>query len=127
LAAAAAIHPEQVINFIREAVVPRAYFDDSHFTQQKLKIMENLAVRYSHVHWPKMIDATHAENGVWEGLKRRRRIRSADSLCARRIRERSEPGAILEATARLFSKRIAPNSGSGFAEGRDAGQIYLHH
>ncbi len=65
MADAFSIQPEQVIDYIRERVVPRAKFDDSHFSKRELRIMARLAEQYRDVHSPKMIDVTHAENGAW--------------------------------------------------------------
>jgi len=65
LAAAICIQPEQVIDYVRETVVPQAPFDDSYFTKRELRIMEGLVARYRDTYSPEMIDVTHAENGAW--------------------------------------------------------------
>lgn len=46
LAAAIAIRPEQVIDYERQAVVPLAEFDDSHFSKRELRIMDELVDRH---------------------------------------------------------------------------------
>lgn len=66
LAAAISIRPERVIDYVRETVVPRAEFDDNHFSKRELRIMDELANRYRDVYSPKMIDVTHAENSAWD-------------------------------------------------------------
>jgi uncharacterized phage-associated protein len=65
LAHAISIRPELVYDYVRETVVPRAPFDDSHFTKRELRIMEELASDYRETRSPDMIDVTHAENGAW--------------------------------------------------------------
>jgi uncharacterized phage-associated protein len=65
LAAAIAIRPEQVIDYVRETVVPQTPFDDRHFTKRELRIMEGLAARHRETFSPTMIDVTHEENGAW--------------------------------------------------------------
>jgi uncharacterized phage-associated protein len=65
LAAAISIQPEKVIDYVRETVVPRVPFDDSHFTRRDLRIMEELVAQYRDTYSPMMIDVTHAENGAW--------------------------------------------------------------
>jgi uncharacterized phage-associated protein len=62
---AIAIEPERVIDYVRETVIPRIGFDDSHFTKRELRIMDGLASRYRDTYSPDMIDVTHAENGAW--------------------------------------------------------------
>jgi uncharacterized phage-associated protein len=59
------IEPERVFDYVRQTVVPRADFDDSHFTKRELRIMAELAARYRDTYSPTMIDVTHAENGAW--------------------------------------------------------------
>jgi uncharacterized phage-associated protein len=65
LAAAIAIQPEKVIDYVRETLVPLVPFDDSHFTKRQLRIMGELADRHRDTRSPRMIDVTHAENGAW--------------------------------------------------------------
>ena len=65
LAAAISIQPEKVIDHVRETVVPRVPFDDSHFTRRDLRIMDELVAQYRDTYSPTMIDVTHAENGAW--------------------------------------------------------------
>lgn len=65
LAGAISIQPVQIIDFVRETVVPQAEFDDSHFSKRELRIMTELAAKYRDEYSPKMIDVTHAENGAW--------------------------------------------------------------
>lgn len=65
LVAVISIEPERVIDYVRETVVPRSPFDDSHFTKRELRIMDELAAQYRDTYSPAMIDVTHAENGAW--------------------------------------------------------------
>ncbi len=65
LAAAISIEPTKVIHYSRENIVPKASFDDRHFTKRELRIMEGLAEKYHDTLSPDMIDVTHAENGAW--------------------------------------------------------------
>ena len=65
MADAISIQPEQIIHYVRESVVPRAEFDDSHFSKRELRIMSELAEKYRDVYSHKLIDVTHAENGAW--------------------------------------------------------------
>ena len=65
LAAAISIKPEQIIDYVRETVVSRTEFDDSHFSRRELRIMETLAGKYRDELSHRMIDVTHAENGAW--------------------------------------------------------------
>jgi uncharacterized phage-associated protein len=65
LAAAVSIQPEKIIDYVRETVIPRVEFDDSHFTRRELRIMQELAEKYGEVYSHKLIDVTHAENGAW--------------------------------------------------------------
>lgn len=65
LAAAISIQPEPVFDYVRETVVPKVPFDDSHFTKREQRIMGDLAARYRDTYSPAMIDVTHAENGAW--------------------------------------------------------------
>jgi uncharacterized phage-associated protein len=64
LAQTISIQPERVIDYVRETVVPKAPFDDGHFTKWELRIMDELASRYRDTYSPDMIDA-HAGNGAW--------------------------------------------------------------
>ena len=41
------IVPEQVIDFVREAVRPKRAFDDSHFTRRELRLMTELAIAFA--------------------------------------------------------------------------------
>jgi hypothetical protein len=65
LQAAISTEQERVFGYVRETAVPRAAFDDSHFTKRELRIMEGLADRYRDTYSPTMIDLTHEENGAW--------------------------------------------------------------
>lgn len=65
LAAAITIQPEQIIDYVRETIVPQAMFDDSYFSRRELRIMDGLANQYRDELSHKMIDVTHAENGAW--------------------------------------------------------------
>lgn len=64
-AQALAIEPEKIFDCMRETVVPRVQFDDSHFTKRELRIMSDLAERFRESLSKPMIDVTHAELGPW--------------------------------------------------------------
>lgn len=65
MAQAVAIEPEKVIDYVRERVIARAEFDDSHFSKRELRIMADLVEQYRDELSHRMIDVTHAENGAW--------------------------------------------------------------
>jgi uncharacterized phage-associated protein len=68
LAAAIDVIPETVIDYTRERVMPKAAFDESHFTKRELRIMQDLAQRFRDSLSKPMIDVTHAELGPWQTI-----------------------------------------------------------
>lgn len=68
LAAAIDIVPEKVYDHTREAVVPKAPFDDRHFTRRELRIMAELVEQLRDSYSRPMIDLTHAQLGPWEKI-----------------------------------------------------------
>lgn len=62
------IVPEQVIDFVREAVRPKRAFNDSHFTRRELRLMEELADRFRTDYSKPMVNVTHAERGPWSAI-----------------------------------------------------------
>lgn len=65
MADAIEIRPERVIDYVRENVVAKRAFDQTHFTPREIEIMGGLARKYADVMSGHMIDVTHAENGAW--------------------------------------------------------------
>ncbi|MBX3693948.1 MAG: SocA family protein [Steroidobacteraceae bacterium] len=65
LAAAVEIVPEKVIDHIRERVVPRIAFDDSHFTRRELSLMQRIAKQHETDLSQPMVNVTHEERGPW--------------------------------------------------------------
>lgn len=65
LAAAIEIQPAQVIDYVRECVVPLADFDPQQFSKRELRLMHSIAAQYRDTMSDRMIDVTHAENGAW--------------------------------------------------------------
>lgn len=65
LAEAIEIHPEQVIDYVREQVIPLRDFDRSHFTPREVRIMASLAQRFRDEYSQPMVNFTHAERGPW--------------------------------------------------------------
>ena len=65
LAEAIEIRPEKVYDYVRESVVPKRRFTDTHFTPRELRILDELAARYVEDLSEKLIDVTHDENGAW--------------------------------------------------------------
>lgn len=68
LAEAIEIRPEKVYDYVRENVVPKRRFDDTHFTPRELRILGELAARYVEDLSEKLIDVTHDENGAWASV-----------------------------------------------------------
>jgi len=62
------IVPEQVIDFVREAVRPKRAFDDSHFTRRELRLMIELAERFCTDYSKPMVNVTHVERGPWSAI-----------------------------------------------------------
>jgi len=65
IAAAIEIRPEKVYNYVRENVIPKRAFDDSHFSARETRILASLAERFCEDLSEKLIDITHDENGAW--------------------------------------------------------------
>lgn len=65
LAEAIEIRPEKVYDYVRENVIPKRRFDDAHFTPRELRILHDLAERFTEDLSEKLIDVTHDENGAW--------------------------------------------------------------
>jgi uncharacterized phage-associated protein len=65
LAEAIEIRPEKVYDYVRENVDPKRQFNDAHFTPRELRILQNLAERFTEDLSEKLIDVTHEENGAW--------------------------------------------------------------
>jgi uncharacterized phage-associated protein len=65
LAEAIEVRPEKVYDYVRENVVPKRRFNDTHFTPRELRILGELAARYVEDLSEKLIDVTHDENGAW--------------------------------------------------------------
>lgn len=66
------IEPEQVIDYVREAVKVNdgVQFDADDFTPRQLRLMRDLAARFCDTYSPVMIDVTHAQNGAWDKVWR---------------------------------------------------------
>jgi len=62
------IVPEKVFDYMRERVVARRNFDDSHFSRRELRLMEKLAARFAEELSRPMINFTHAELGPWSKI-----------------------------------------------------------
>ena len=65
IADAIEIRPEKVYDYVRENVIPKRAFDDSHFTTREMRILVSLAERFHEDLSERMIDITHDENGAW--------------------------------------------------------------
>jgi uncharacterized phage-associated protein len=68
LASAIDIVPEQVIDYVREKVVPKRPFDDSAFTKRELRMMKDLAQRFRDEMTRPLVNFTHAELGPWHKI-----------------------------------------------------------
>lgn len=68
LAVAIDIVPEQMIDFVRERVVPKRTFDDNAFTKRELRLMNNLADKFRDELTKPLISYTHAERGPWDKI-----------------------------------------------------------
>jgi uncharacterized phage-associated protein len=68
LAEAIEVRPEKVYDYVRENVVPKRRFDDTHFTPRELRILGELSARYVEDLSEKLIDVTHDENGAWASV-----------------------------------------------------------
>lgn len=65
LAAAIEIVLEQVFDHVRERVVARVGFDDSHFTRRELSLLRQLAEQYATDLSQPMVNVTHADRSPW--------------------------------------------------------------
>jgi len=70
IAAAIEIRPEKVYDYVRENVIAKRAFDDSHFSVREGRILSSLAERFREDLSEKMIDITHDENGAWARIWR---------------------------------------------------------
>jgi len=68
LAAAIDIVPEQVIDYVRERVLPKVAFDATLFTKRELRMMEDLAQRFRPELTKPLVSFTHAERGPWDKI-----------------------------------------------------------
>lgn len=68
MAAAIAVVPEPVIDYVRERVEPKVAFDDSHFTKRELRVMEELAAQFRDGLTKPLISFTHTEFGPWDKI-----------------------------------------------------------
>jgi uncharacterized phage-associated protein len=68
MARAIDIVPEQVINFIRERVVPKVKFDDALFTRRELRLMTELSAQFFGELTKPLIGFTHSERGPWDKI-----------------------------------------------------------
>ncbi|MBX9904237.1 MAG: SocA family protein [Burkholderiales bacterium] len=59
------IRPEKVYDYVRENVIAKRTFDNSHFTPRELRILGELASSHAEDLSEKLIDVTHDENGAW--------------------------------------------------------------
>lgn len=65
LAASLDIVPEKVIDHVRDRVVPKVAFDDSHFTPRELSLMQRIAEQHDKDLSQPMVNVTHEERGPW--------------------------------------------------------------
>lgn len=68
LAAAIDIIPEQVIDYVRERVVPKVAFSETFFTKRELRMMRDLAHRFRDELTRPLVNFTHAERGPWDKI-----------------------------------------------------------
>jgi uncharacterized phage-associated protein len=66
LAEAISIEPEPQFDFVRQTIIPKVEFNDSHFSKRELRLMEQISADYETQLAKDMVDVTHAENGAWE-------------------------------------------------------------
>jgi uncharacterized phage-associated protein len=66
--AAVEIRPERVIDYDRLTVVPKAAFDESHFSPRELRLMQSLAERFKDDLSMPMVNVTHQERGPWSKI-----------------------------------------------------------
>ncbi|MBD8527836.1 type II toxin-antitoxin system antitoxin SocA domain-containing protein [Pseudomarimonas arenosa] len=62
------IQPERVFDFDLLKVVPKAEFDDSHFTRRELRLMQQLAERFRDEFSKPLVNFTHDEKGPWSKI-----------------------------------------------------------
>ena len=68
MAVAISIEPEQVVDHVRERVVPRVPFDDSLFTRRELELMQRIAQQHACDLSKPMVNVTHEERGPWAAI-----------------------------------------------------------
>lgn len=68
MAAAIRIVPEQVIDHVRELVVPTVQFDDSLFTRREVGLMQRIARQHARDLSRPMVNVTHEERGPWAAI-----------------------------------------------------------
>lgn len=68
LAQAIDIVPERVIDFMRQKVVPKRSFDDSHFTRRELAIMKSLVQQFRDEKTRPLVNLTHEQRGPWDAI-----------------------------------------------------------
>ncbi len=68
MARAVDIVPEQVIDYVRERVVPRIAFDESPFTPRELRLMKELSARFHDELTKPLIGFTHEDRGPWDKI-----------------------------------------------------------
>jgi uncharacterized phage-associated protein len=73
MARAVDIVPEQVIDYVRERVVPRIAFDESPFTPRELRLMKELSARFHDELTKPLIGFTHEDRGPWDKIWDNRR------------------------------------------------------
>ena len=62
------IVPQKVVDYVRESVVPKREFDDSHFSRREMRLMRDLAARFREDFSRPMIGVTHEERGPWAAI-----------------------------------------------------------
>lgn len=68
MATAIDISPVQVIDHVREQVVPKVPFDDSLFSRRELALMERIAREHGKDLSKPMVNVTHQERGPWAAI-----------------------------------------------------------
>ena len=68
MANAISIQPEQVIDHVRERVVPKVAFDDGLFSRRELALMERIARQHAKDLSKPMVNVTHEERGPWAAI-----------------------------------------------------------
>lgn len=68
LATAFDIVAKPVIDHVRERVVPKVAFDDSHFSRRELALMQRIAQQHNRDLSKPMVNVTHEERGPWAAI-----------------------------------------------------------